>query len=455
MCQIRFIAWSVGVVLWYVGHRCLQSLYLFPVLKETGVKNVKKRKIVQRIPGESKMGKFKKGITAFFVVLFVTSIVLPSILLDTKSEFSKLERRVLAKPPKLSANDKADSKPIEPLSRQIDAYINDRFAFRSQLISMTTWVNFFILGKSHDKKLLVGKDRWLFYLDKTLGDEFANFKKSNLFNEDQMAAFLAQIKLVNATCERNNIKFIFMIVPTTSSVYPEQYPFPRPEGMSLANQILAALPENIKEKTIFPLDYFLSKKKEHSQPLYYNNGLHWNKLGCYYAYKLLYNKLKPVFPFIPDIQFKFTPYKDPGEDNYTILWWGIKKFGDFLELLRIEPVDGWNNYYKYLVCNNVVENEFNTVVGYASKKGKYGIITENKDKRLPTAVIMRDSYFVDLEPFTSSMFSYAEYIWTQPEKRNIVYLDQMPQKPDVFIWEIAERGLEAIPMSPLGSFPYD
>ena len=246
-----------------------------------------------------------------------------------------------------------------------------------------------------------------------------------------------------------------MIVPTTSSVYPEQYPFPRPEGMSLAGQIIAALPENIKEKTIFPLEYFLSKKKDHTQPLYYNNGLHWNKLGCYYAYELLYNKLKPVFPNIPEIQFKFTPYKDPGEDNYTILWWGIKKFGDFLELLRVEPADGWNNHYKYLVCNNVVENEYNTVVGYASKKGRYGIITENKNQSLPTAVIMRDSYFVDLEPFTSSMFSYAEYIWTQPEKRNIVYLDQMPQKPDIFIWEIAERGLEAIPMSPLGVFPYD
>ena len=157
------------------------------------MKIAKKRKIKQMIKNEkkNKKAKVRNHLTALFVTLFIAGIVLPLVLLDTKSEFSKLERRMLAKPPKLSAMGTADTPQAEPLSRQIDAYVNDRFAFRSRLISITTWVNFVILGKSHDKKLLVGKDRWLFYLDKTLGDEFANFKKSNLFNEDQMAAFLA------------------------------------------------------------------------------------------------------------------------------------------------------------------------------------------------------------------------------------------------------------------------
>jgi hypothetical protein len=68
---------------------------------------------------------------------------------------------------------------------------------------------------------------------------------------------------------------------------------------------------------------------------------------------------------------------------------------------------------------------------------------------------MRDSYFTDLEPFTSLLFSQAEYIWTQPEKRKLVYLDSLPKKPDVFIWEIAERALEAIPPVDLLFFPYD
>jgi hypothetical protein len=225
--------------------------------------------------------------------------------------------------------------------------------------------------------------------------------------------------------------------------------------MSLVEQLLKAMPESLAEKTVFPLDYIVSKKKEHTQPLYYNNGLHWNKLGAYYGFKQVYDKLKPDFPDIPEVEYKFIPYKDPGEDNYALLWWGIKEFGGFMELLNVEPVDGWENHYKYLVCENVQENQFNTVIGYTSKKGKYGIITENRDPSLPTAVIMRDSYFVDLEPYTSSIFSKAEYIWTQPEKRSLEYLAFLPEKPDVFIWEIAERGLEAIPAEALGSFPYD
>jgi hypothetical protein len=199
----------------------------------------------------------------------------------------------------------------------------------------------------------------------------------------------------------------------------------------------------------------ISKKTEHTQPLYYNNGLHWNKLGVYYTYELLFKKLKADFPNLPEIPFKFTPYMDPGEDNYTMLWWGIKKFGNFMEMINVEPADGWNNHYKYITLNSVEENIFNMVTGNASKKGKYGIITENRDSSLPTALVMRDSYFVDMEPFTSSIFSKAEYIWTQPEKRSIEYLEEMPQKPDVFIYEIAERALGALGIVPPGFFPYD
>ncbi|GHV30088.1 hypothetical protein AGMMS4952_16600 [Spirochaetia bacterium] len=392
----------------------------------------------------------KTMVSVIFVLVFCFTIAVPIILLDKKTTISMLERRMLVVKPQIP-----DITTIASWPRQIDAYVTDRFAFRSRLMTLTTWVNFFVLHKSHDKKILVGKDKWLFYIDKSLGDEFANFKKSNLFTESQMKNFILHLELAKETCDRYNIKFIFLMVPTTSSVYPEQYPFPRPEGMSRADQILAALPEHLRDNIIFPLDYLVSKKKEHRQPLYYNNGLHWTKLGCYYAYELLHQKLTPNFPNLPELDLKFIPYRDAGEDNYTILWWGIKKFGDFLQLLRVEPVGGWGNHCQYLVCKSIEENEFNTVVGNASKKGKYGIITENKDKSLPTALVMRDSYFVDLEPFTSSMFSFAEYVWTQPEKRNIQYLEQMPQKPDVFIWEIAERGLEAIPMMPPGMFPYD
>jgi hypothetical protein len=390
-----------------------------------------------------------------FIFIFLSCLTIPTAFLDTKTTVSMLERRVLAKPPKIMVDGKPDKDLLKTLPLQIDTYINDRFAFRRQAVSFMNNVNFFVLHKNHDRKLLVGKDKWLFYIDKTLGDEFANFKKTNLFTEEELQKFLDKLTMINDYCEANNIRFLFLIVPTTSSVYPEKYPFPRPEGISRADQLLNVMPENLRERTIFPLDYFISKKNVHSQPMYYNNGLHWNKLGAYYASDLIYKKLKPDFPALPEITFKFTPYIDPGEDNYALLWWGIKKFGNFMELLNIEPRDGWGSYYRYYKIESVPETELSTVVGYPSKKGKYGITTVNRDPSLPTAVVIRDSYFTDLEPFTSLLFSRAEYIWTQPEKRSMDYLEQLPEKPAVFIWEIAERGLEAIPPADLYFFPYD
>ena len=396
-----------------------------------------------------------KIVNGVFILIFVLFITIPILFLDRDSPVSNLERRVLAQFPSVKTDDKFDVKLISTLPRQIDAYVNDRFAFRSNFISFIKRVDFFILRKSHDDRLLVGKDNWLFYIHKSLGDEFANFKKSNLFTPEEMRIFIESFALVNETCERNNIKFYFLIVPTTSSVYPEKYPFPRPQGISRVEQIVMALPADLRQKVIFPLDYFMLKKKDHPQPLYYNNGLHWNKLGAFYAFDLLSKRIRMDFPNIHEMQFRFAPYMDPGEDNYAMLWWGIKEFGKFTELLKVEPVNGWDAHYYYLQLDSVVENEYNTVIGYASKKGKYGIITENRNKNLPTALIMRDSYFVDLEPFTSSIFSRAEYIWTQPEKRTVKYLDRLADKPDIFIWEIAERGLEAIPMVEPGIFPWD
>lgn len=396
-----------------------------------------------------------KTIKILFAFVFIIMITLPLLLLDRESPVSNLERRVLAQMPRITTNGKLDVNCLVTLPRQIDEYVTDRFAFRSQMITLIKKIDFCFLHKSHDDRLLIGKDRWLFYIHKSLGDEFANFKKTNLFTKDEMHIFLEQLTLVNETCEKNNIKFIFLVVPTTSSVYPEYYPFIRPEGISRMDQVLAAMPENIRKKTIFPLDHFIRKKTSRPSPLYYNNGLHWTKLGAYYAYELIYQKLKADFPQLPEVPYHFTSYIDPGEDNYAELWWGFKKFGRSLVLQNIEPENGWEYYYKYLVCENAEENEYNNVIGINSKKGKFGIITENRNQSLPTALVMRDSYYVDLEPFTSVIFSQAEYVWTQPEKRTVQYLADLPEKPDVFIWEIAERGLEAVPMMPPGVFPWD
>ena len=389
-----------------------------------------------------------------FIFLFLACGALPLIFIDNKTKISMLERRQLASLPWLISTGRFSKKYLAALPRQTDAYITDRFGGRSALIFFMNNVNYFVLGKNHDNRLLVGKDKWLFYIDKSIGDEFANFKKTNLFNEEELWAFLKSITLINDYCETNNIKFLFMVVPDKPSVYPEKYPFPRPEGISLIEQILAGLPENIRAKVIFPLDYFMEKKKECPYPLYFNNGLHWTKMGVYYTYELLYEKLKAWFTNIPEPEFKFTPYMDYGEDNYA-LWWGIKKFGAFMELVNIEPVDGWGSHYEYIICKNVPMNEFNRRESVDAMRGKFGIVTKNTDRTLPKALIMRDSYFVALEPFISSIFSEVEYVWTQPEKRNVQYLIELPDKPDVFIWEIGERGLRAISKLQPGIFPYD
>jgi hypothetical protein len=266
---------------------------------------------------------------------------------------------------------------------------------------------------------------WLYYISIADGNNLEDFKKKNLLDEAELAGATEQIEKRAQWCSDNGIQFIFFITPNKHSVYPEYYSFSRPKGSTRADQIIVNMSENLKNKTIFPRDYIISQKEANTPlPLYFETDTHWNTLGAFYAYEQLFNKIRACFPGVefPAINYSRTISKDSTGDLVRFL--GLESYAQ-RTIVEIEPEDGWESCYSYKK--------------YEGDNGENGIITENSNQDLPKALIFRDSFFKSLEPFTSSLFSRAEYIWRPFEQDDTGYI--LENKPDIIIWEVVERFL--------------
>jgi hypothetical protein len=271
--------------------------------------------------------------------------------------------------------------------------------------------------------VVIGKNNWLFYSNPGDGNNIDDFFKINLFSDAETAQFIGNIRKRLEWCSSNSIKFLFLIGPNKHSVYPEYYPFARPQGPTRTERIMAALPEDIGAITICPLDSLL-KNKTDEIPLYFETDTHWNMAGAYVTFGILSNRFKQMFPSVnfPALQLTTDVSFDSSGDIVRML--GLEHYGK-RTIPNIHPATGWDPYYQY------IKNEETN-----------GVIIKNNDQSLPRAVIFRDSFFSALEPFVSTQFSSAEYNWGFFNDTSKDYI--LENKPDVIIWEIVERYIPRI-----------
>jgi hypothetical protein len=364
-----------------------------------------------------------KKLNAFFIGIFLLIISFPLLFLDTESVLSEKENKVFAAFPQIVTQDgRIDTVQIAGFPRLLDTYIGDRFGFRNTLVAFAGTLN--SAAKKINGGAVLGKDNWLFLAEKGKSSNINDFFKMNLFSETEVKTFIENIEKRREWCEANNIKFIFLIAPNKHNVYPEYYPFERPGGITRTEQIMAALPENLKDTVIYPLESLLQRKTGQI-PLYFETDTHWNMAGAQRVYEILFDRMKRMFAQtnFPEIEFVSEVKYDSSGD--IVPYMGLSSYGKrTIPLMR--PAEDWKRYYFY-----------------KKKEGRAGVITENIDSSLPRAIIFRDSFFTALEPFTSTLFSSAEYNWRHFTCEDAEYILQ--SKPDILVWEILEKYMAEAP----------
>jgi hypothetical protein len=340
--------------------------------------------------------------------------------MDHKSTYSRVENRLLPVFPRVQTDGKININYF----KEIDNYINDRFGFKFYFVAANNLIHYRLLGGKKNKSVLIGKNSWLFLIDKDDGNNLSDFQKTNLFDDAALEKTVKTIRGFADWCKDNGIEFLFFIAPNKHSVYPEYFPFDRPGGITRVDQVLGHIGNEYADKIVFPRDYLVSRKALNGNPLYHETDSHWNKLGAYYGYKELLNKIKVCFPGIafPDMAFSERPISGSGGDLVQML--GVKSYGK-ITIIGMEPENGWESYYSY------VKNE-----------GRKGIITNNVQRDLPKAIVYRDSFFSEMEPFVSCIFSAVEYIWKRPDEGDKKHI--LENRPDIVIWEIVERSMGSI-----------
>ena len=348
-----------------------------------------------------------------FIICALFVLFVPIFTFNIQDVISEKENRYLTSFPAIIKDNHLNSN----FFKECNSYFSDRFGLRQYFIAINNLVN----TKLHANKgiqALQGKNGWYFYINKADGDNYADFMKQNLLLPETLMMFKENVKNTADWCEANGIKTIFLICPNKHNIYSEFYPFPRPDGITRADQLTTVFNE-LGVNYIFPRDYILLKKTSSKYPLYYETDTHWNPLGAYCAFELLKTKIEALFPIIdfPEISYKISiEYSDTA--------------GDILPMMNVSKSKSTR---PSLSPNGETNADY---YEYIKNDGRH-VITKGKNRALPRAIIFRDSFFIALEPFTSPLFSEAEYIWRAFSDSDKEYI--LKNKPDIIIFEEVER----------------
>ena len=344
--------------------------------------------------------KHKSRVDIVFLCIFFSMLFIPMSHIK-QDEISKSENRTLAKWKPLLKNDGTLN---YNFGKDFEAWFNDRFNCRKQLVLIKT-------TKEH-KRVLYGKDDWLFYKG---SNSIANYRNTKLFSAEELQSLADYLSSIDDYCRKNNKIFYFFIAPDKNKIYGEYYPDYiikiNPDSKSRANQLISYLKANTNINVIYP--YEILKQNKDKGLLYYKQDTHWNSFGAYFGYNLLMDEIKKDFPNIH--QIVITKYESefvPGGDLSNMLQEKISP--DNTEYTKINPE------IKYEIFGN---------------NNKREDLHSDLNINTPKVTMYRDSFSSALIPFLSNTFSSIDYYW-----RNNVKKDEI-HRSDIVIFEKVEREL--------------
>lgn len=357
----------------------------------------------------------ERKICIAFISAVCGMIAFTILCFNGQGVLSKKENRTLATKPYLFKDNRINASYFA----EYDSYLEDRFGGREFLISLDTKIKYNLLhGNIKSERAITGKDGWFFYIKKADGDNLSDFFKENLMGEEEISVYKNSFLRIANWCSENGIKCIFLICPNKHSIYEECYPFIRPEGITRADQISQVFAE-LGIPYIYSRDYIISRKKDFSYPFYYETDTHWNSQGAYLSFTQLRKQIEQLFP---DVSFPKIEYEVSIDYSMT--------YGDILPMLHIEKARSTQVSLRPLPRENAVSYTFKYTDGLNG-------ISESEDKKLPKALVFRDSFFDALMQFVAPCFSSAEYIWRSFNEKDKEYI--LAFKPDIIIFECAER----------------
>lgn len=379
----------------------------------------------------------------FFVIGF--SIVLYIVPVFTFFDFKTMDDDTFEK---MESRKKVELQPWDYSSKKmkeyfttIERFINDRFAFRNDLLTLHAEISIFLGQSPIPDRVLLGKQNWLF-----LNNDYQQLIKQHqgkyVMTTNEIRLWQKYFIKIQNYLQQQNIEFILVIAPEKHTVYSEFLPvFAAKKGETPYDQIR----KEVEGLNLIDLHQpLLNKKKQTDMLLYHKTDTHWNSYGAYLGYLTIssaikYNSYKPLE--IPDSNFKMEEclYKT---DIQTLIRLP-EKFSDNI----VQYKGSIFNKDSIMQCTDLSLKKCK----YLKKKQMINIREEPlvvNTWKTARAICIGDSFFHEMSPFFNSSFGMIQYKFNISHGRENLYNVITEYKPDIVIWEMAERLLK----SPLNDF---
>ena len=104
-------------------------------------------------------------ISLFFLIIFSPAV---GTLLGLKNVISESENRNLNEMPQFDFSDQS----FADYTKKLEAFLNDHFGFRNQLIKLNNNIVISLFHKSPLKKVLIGKKGWLYSWNELIAENY-------------------------------------------------------------------------------------------------------------------------------------------------------------------------------------------------------------------------------------------------------------------------------------------
>jgi hypothetical protein len=328
--------------------------------------------------------------------------------LDRSAAFN--EKRSLAAFPTLKGR-----AGLQDYARGLDAYFNDHFGWRNQLIRWHSSLEFALFGQKNTEDVLWGRDDWLYYTH--TGDE-PDARGSVGFSLNDLEQLREVLEERRDWLARHGIAFLLTVAPNKQTIYPEHLPsWAKPSGRpKRLDQFLAYMKAH---STVQVLDLRPALRQANKLALTYSRtDTHWNAYGAFVACEEIVRALSNSVPGLRPVPLsKFELTRKPG------------KAGDLADLLGAcldeESVT--------LLPGPTLPSLVETVQNPGAPFPNYFV---TNTCALGTALVLHDSFGLALRPFLGYHFNIVGCFWSavdcSPE-----LVEQV--KPEVVIAELVER----------------
>ena len=264
-----------------------------------------------------KLNEKSSGADIVFLSIFFLSLFIPMSHIS-KEETSQNENRVLATYPSLLTENGLNIK----FGKKFENWFNDRFFGRRFFLSAEEKLKGLIEPQRGNKKVLVGKDGWLFYKG---GDGLNNFANKSDLSTRQLQKGLKYLTDINAWATAHNKKFYYLLIPDKNRVYGEYVQYiqkVRPDSYSIDNQWLNYIRENSSVNVTYLYDTLVQNKSKGT--LYWKEDTHWNYFGAYIGFEELIKTLAKDYDISPYVVTSWQDEVNPSKDLSRMYPYGYK-----------------------------------------------------------------------------------------------------------------------------------